>query len=39
MSESDLVRLRHMRDAAREAVQFGAGRTADDLARDRVSNE
>src|ERR1035441_8611571 len=36
MSESDLVRLRHMRDAAREAVDFGAGRQPDDLARDRV---
>jgi uncharacterized protein with HEPN domain len=36
MSESDLVRLRHMRDAAREAVEFGAGRWPDDLARDRV---
>ncbi len=36
MSESDLVRLRHMRDAAREAVDFGAGRKPNDLARDRV---
>ena len=36
MSESDLVRLRHMRDAALEAVEFGAGRRPDDLARDRV---
>jgi uncharacterized protein with HEPN domain len=36
MSESDLVCLRHMRDAAREAVEFGEGRTPDDLARNRV---
>jgi uncharacterized protein with HEPN domain len=36
MSESDLIRLRHMLDAARDAVQFGAGRNSSDLARDRV---
>ena len=31
-----MVRLRHMLDAARDAVQFGAGRNSSDLARDRV---
>ena len=36
MPPSDVVRLRHMLDAAREAIAFGAGRTSDDLARDRV---
>ena len=36
MSESDVVRLRHMLDAARDAVQFGAGRNSGDLGRDRV---
>jgi hypothetical protein len=27
MPPSDVVRLRHMLDAAREAITFGAGRT------------
>ena len=36
MPPSDVVRLRHMLDAAREAIAFGTGRTSDDLARDRV---
>lgn len=36
MHESDLVRLRHMLDGAREAVAFGSGRNRDDLLRDRV---
>jgi uncharacterized protein with HEPN domain len=36
MTASDAVRLRHMLDAAREAVQFGAGRRSGDLERDRV---
>jgi uncharacterized protein with HEPN domain len=36
MPPSDVVRLRHMLDAAREAVAFGAGRTPEDLTRDRI---
>ena len=36
MPPSDVVRLRHMLDAAREAITFGAGRLPNDLARDRV---
>jgi len=36
MQVSDAVRLRHMLDAAREAVAFATGRSRDDLARDRV---
>lgn len=32
----DLVRLRHMVDAAREAVSFAQGRTRQDLVRDRM---
>jgi len=36
MQQSDLIRLRHMLDAAREAVAFSAGRGPQDLARDRV---
>ena len=36
MNESDLVRLRHMRDAAREAMSFIHGRTGDDRRGDRV---
>ena len=36
MPPSDLVRLRHMLDAAREAVKFIAGKTAEDLKSDRV---
>jgi hypothetical protein len=33
---SDLIRLRHMLDAAREAVTHGTGRTASDLAQNRM---
>ena len=36
MQQSDLIRLRHMLDAAREAVAFSAGRGPDDFRRDRV---
>ena len=36
MFESDLVRVRHMLDAVREAVDIGAGRTRDDLIHNRV---
>jgi len=36
MNESDRIRLRHMLDAAREAVAFGSGKTADDLSQDRL---
>lgn len=36
MPPSDLVRLRHMLDAAREAVTFVASKTAQDLASDRI---
>lgn len=36
MNERDGVRLRHMLDAAREAVAFSDNRTVEDLARDRM---
>ncbi len=36
MPPSDVVRLRHMLDAAREAVTFAAGKTAQDLKSDRI---
>jgi uncharacterized protein with HEPN domain len=36
MSESDAIRLRHMLDAAREALHYGAGKTSDDLQANRV---
>jgi uncharacterized protein with HEPN domain len=36
MSGPDRVRLQHMMDAAREAIEFASGRTAEDLATDRV---
>jgi uncharacterized protein with HEPN domain len=36
MCESDAIRLRHMLDATREALQFGAGKTSDDLQANRV---
>jgi len=36
MPRSDLVRLRHMLDAAREAVTFIAGKTAHHLKSDRI---
>ena len=35
MRRDDGVRLRHMLDAAREAVSFARGRTRDDLDKDR----
>ena len=36
MNDSDLIRLRHMLDACREARVFMDGRTSDDLLRDRM---
>ena len=36
MNESDVIRLRHMLDAAREALAFIAGRSSEDLSRDRM---
>jgi uncharacterized protein with HEPN domain len=36
MPKSDLIRLRHMLDAAREAVQFASGRSRPDLNTDRM---
>ena len=36
MNESDIIRLRHMMDAAREALSFVAGRNSEDLGRDRM---
>jgi uncharacterized protein with HEPN domain len=36
MPPSDVIRLRHMLDAAREAIAFGAAKTSDDLTHDRV---
>jgi uncharacterized protein with HEPN domain len=36
MSESDAIRLRHMLDAAHEALHYGAGKTAHDLQGNRV---
>ena len=36
MNESDIMRLRHMLDAAREALSFVAGRNSEDLGRDRM---
>ncbi len=36
MRKDDLVRLRHMLDAAREAVSFAQGRKRDDLDRNRM---
>ena len=36
MNESDVIRLRHMLDAAREALSFIAGRSSEDLSRDRM---
>jgi uncharacterized protein with HEPN domain len=34
--DSDLVRIRHMLEAAREAQGFAAGRTREDIHRDRM---
>ena len=36
MNDYDLVRLRHMLDAASEALQFMEGRTQEDLLQDRM---
>ena len=36
MPPADLVRLRHMLDAAREAVSYGSSRTPADLAQSRI---
>src|ERR1700692_4227300 len=36
MNSADVVRLRHMLDASREAVEFGASRSPDDLRAARV---
>ena len=36
MNESDVIRLRHMLDAAREALSFIPGRSREDLSRDRM---
>jgi uncharacterized protein with HEPN domain len=36
MRTSDVIRLRHMLEAAREAVSFAAGKTPDDLQHDRL---
>ena len=36
MQKNDLVRLRHMLDAAREAASFVVGRTREDLDTDRM---
>ena len=36
MDQPDLIRLRHMRDAAAEALQFAAGKTRAELDHDRM---
>lgn len=36
MNDNDLLRLRHMRDAAREAISFAQGRSSHDLKLDRM---
>jgi uncharacterized protein with HEPN domain len=36
MNSADVVRLRHMLDASREAVEFGSSHSPDDLRADRV---
>ena len=36
MDKADWVRVRHMLDAAREAIQFASGRGEGDLAHDRL---
>ena len=36
MNDRELVRLKHMRDAAKEALSFLKGRTREDLSRDRM---
>jgi uncharacterized protein with HEPN domain len=36
MQENDLIRLRHMLEAARDAVSFSAGRSREELLQDRI---
>ena len=36
MEQSDLIRLRHMLDAAQEAIKFAANKSRKDLDRDRM---
>jgi uncharacterized protein with HEPN domain len=36
MHNDDLIRLRHMLDASKEALQFAAGRKREDLEADRM---
>ena len=36
MRNDDLIRIRHMRDAAREALGFAAGKNRCDLETDRI---
>lgn len=36
MRKDDVIRLRHMRDAAREALEFARGRVRSDLDRNRM---
>ena len=38
MLKSDLVRLRHIVDAVREAIAFSRGRSREDLDTDRMLN-
>ncbi|OHB38166.1 MAG: hypothetical protein A2060_07690 [Planctomycetes bacterium GWA2_50_13] len=38
MSKDDLVRLRHMMDAAKEAVELAAGKSRHDIANERTLN-
>ena len=38
MPDNDMVRLRHILDAAREAVAFSRGKTREDLHTDRMLN-
>ena len=36
MLDDDAIRIRHMLDAAREAIGFASGRTSEELAHDRM---
>ncbi|MDO8738310.1 DUF86 domain-containing protein [Candidatus Deferrimicrobium sp.] len=36
MRDDDAIRIRHMLDAAREAIGFASGRTSEDLTHDRM---
>lgn len=38
MSRDDLIRLRHMLDAAKEAVELAKGKSRDDIAGERMLN-